>query len=228
MHNIGCELRRISLPRTPVNKGHKEGPERSDSDPYKGVPMRSRGQTPSTNLLAYDERVGGHVPEPLVLAGDQHRYEGDQVAEQSVHDAQQRPYRRATEAWNLAIVLLYDLYPQEHLADRLSQVPFQEDVVKDDDHPVEQAWKSGHPNPRNVPVGRPYIRNGRNSSEEDDHHGEQGTEDQTIDDGCQYPTAGDVDVLVRTDERWCNSGVSSHFPYLLAPEKGKLSCGSLR
>src|SRR5215216_6458168 len=155
--------------------------------------------------------MGGHVPETLVLAGDQHCYEGHQVAEQSVHDAKQCPYGRTTKAGNLAVVLPYYLYPEHHLAYGLPQVAFQEDVVKDDDHPVEQTWKSGHPYPRNVPVGRPYIRNGRNSSEEDDHHGEQGTEDQTIDDGGQYPPAGDVDVLVRTDERWCNSGVSSHF-----------------
>src|SRR5215212_8812462 len=70
-------------------------------------------------LLTHHQGVGSHVPEPLVLAGDQHCYEGNQVAEQSVHDAKQCPYGRTTKAGNLAVVLPYNLYPQHHLANRL-------------------------------------------------------------------------------------------------------------
>src|SRR5215218_356895 len=98
--------------------------------------MRGRGETTLTSLLAHHERVGSHVPETLVLAGDQHCYEGHQVAEQSVHDAKQCPYGRTPKAGNLAIVLPDNLYPEEHLANRLPQVAFQEDVVKDYYHPV--------------------------------------------------------------------------------------------
>src|SRR5829696_8176256 len=87
--------------------------------PYDGVPTRGRAETPLTSLLAHHERMGSHVPEALVLAGDQHCYEGHQVAEQSVHDAKQCPYCRTTKAGSLAIVLPYYLYPEHHLANRL-------------------------------------------------------------------------------------------------------------
>ena len=54
-------------PRTSVNKGKEKG--RSVAAPtLDAVLMRGRGETPSTTLLAHDERVGGHVSEPLVLS----------------------------------------------------------------------------------------------------------------------------------------------------------------
>src|SRR5215208_2090766 len=199
--NFRSELRRTLLLRGSlrgsVNKSKRREP---GSRRPKALP-----------LLTHHQGVGSHVPEALVLSRNLHCYEGNQVAEQSVNDAKQCPYGRTTKAWNLAVVLPYDLYPEHHLAHGLPQVAFQEDVVKDDDHPVEQTRKSGHRNRRNVPVERPYIRNGRNGSEEHEHHGEQGTEDQSVEDGGHDPPAGDVDVLLDSDERWCNRSLGSHF-----------------
>src|SRR5215217_1549601 len=139
--------------------------------------------------------MGSHVSETLVLAGDLHCYEGNQVAEQSVHDAKQCPYGRSTKAGNLAVVLPYYLYPQHHLANCLPEIPFQEDVVKDYYHRVEQTRKSWH---RTVPIREAYIGN---VPEEHAHHGEQGTEDQPIDDGGHDPAACDVDVLLDAHNR---------------------------
>src|SRR5215212_865322 len=167
--------------------------------------MRGRGETTLTSLLTHHQGVGSHVPEALVLSRNLHCYEGNQVAEQSVNDAKQCPYGRTTKAWNLAVVLPYDLYPEHHLAHGLPQVAFQEDVVKDDDHRVEQTRKSRH---RTVPVCEAYIGN---VPKEHGHHGEQGTEDQPVDDGGHDPAAGDVDVLLHARERWCNRSLGSHF-----------------
>src|SRR5215213_1930637 len=120
--NFRSELRRTLLLRGSlrgsVNKSKRREP---GSRRPKALP-----------LLTHHQGVGSHVPEALVLAGDQHCYEGNQVAEQSVHDAQQCPYGRTTKAGSLTVVLPYYLYPQHHLANRLPEIPFQEYVVKDD------------------------------------------------------------------------------------------------
>jgi hypothetical protein len=156
--------------------------------------------------ITYHQGVGGHVPEALVLSRDEHRYEGNQVAEQADYEAQQCPYPRAIKAGNLAVVLPYHLYPENHLAHGLPQVAFQEeDVLKDDDHPVEQSWKHRD---RTVPVCEAYTANG---PEVHGHDGEQGTEDQPVDDGGQDPPACEVDVLVDAHDWRCNSSLSSHF-----------------
>src|SRR5215212_4909995 len=115
---------------------------RSEPPLSKRSPARIGALRVLSSLLAHDEGVGRHVSKALVLGGDQHRYEGNQVAEQPVHDAQQRPYARTTKAGNLAVVLPYNLYPEHHLAHSLPQVPFQEYVVEDYYHPVEHTRKS--------------------------------------------------------------------------------------
>ena len=47
----------------------------------------ARVLTEAPALLTHHQGVGGHVPEALILARDQHRYEGHQVARYPIYDA---------------------------------------------------------------------------------------------------------------------------------------------
>src|SRR5215208_6801692 len=108
------ELRRTLLRRTLLLRGSLRG----SGDKSKRREPGSR-RPKALPLLTHHQGVGGHVPEALVFAGDQHCYEGNQVAEQSVHNAKQCPYGRTPKAGNLAIVLPYNLYSEHNLAKRL-------------------------------------------------------------------------------------------------------------